>query len=137
MYNESSSSPTVTNNILWGDSPSEIYNVSSSSPSVAYSDIQGGYTGTGNINADPLLADVANGDLHLQQGSPCIDAGDNSAPSLPATDFEGDDRKIDDPKVADTGNGTSPIVDMGADEYAPKEEEFPWEMFLPAIIKKK
>ena len=72
-----SSSPTVTNCILWGDSPDEMYD-QDSTPSVTYSDIQGGHTGIGNIDADPLFMDGANGDLHLQQGSPCIDAGDNS-----------------------------------------------------------
>ncbi|MFC1845095.1 hypothetical protein ACFLZ5_09950 [Thermodesulfobacteriota bacterium] len=45
-----------------------------------------------------------------------MDAGDNSALALPATDIDGDDRKIDDPAVSDTGNGTPPIVDMGAYE---------------------
>ena len=123
IRNFSSSSPTVTNCILWGDSPAEILN-SLATPSVTYSDIQGGYTGTGNIDADPLFVDGANGDLHLQQGSPSIDAGDNSAPSLPSTDFEGDDRKIDDPTVTDTGNGTPPIVDMGADEFEPVVADF-------------
>jgi hypothetical protein len=66
-----------------------------------------------------MFVDQANGDFHLRQGSPCIDAGDNSAYSLPATDFEGDDRRIDDPTVPDTGYGTPPIVDMGADEFVP------------------
>ena len=117
------SSPTVTNCILWEDTPNEFYNSSSSSPSVTYSDIQGGYAGTGNINADPMFVDQSNGDLHLQQGSPCVDAGDNSAPALPTTDIDGDNRKIDDPKVADTGNGTPPIVDMGADEFKPVQPE--------------
>lgn len=40
-----------------------------------YSDIQGGWSGIGNINADPLFVDTANGDYRLQGGSPCIDAG--------------------------------------------------------------
>ncbi|MBN2059208.1 MAG: right-handed parallel beta-helix repeat-containing protein [Deltaproteobacteria bacterium] len=138
MYNENSSSPTLTNSILWGNDPEGIFNSVSSTASVTYSDIQGGYTGTGNINADPMFVDQGNGGLHLQQDSPCIDAGDNSAPSLPTTDFDGDDRKIDDPKVADTGNGTPPIVDMGMDEYVPDPApEFPWEIFYPAFIKKK
>lgn len=60
-----------------------------------------------NINEDPSL-DI---DLHLQVGSPCIDAGDNNAPEIPLTDLDGNDRIID-------GNfdGTAD-VDMGAHEY--------------------
>jgi hypothetical protein len=33
-----------------------------------------------------------------------------------ATDFDGGPRYVDDPTVVDTGNGTAPIVDMGAYE---------------------
>jgi len=95
----SSSSPTVTNSILWGDSPDEIYNSAVSSPSVTYSDIQGGYTGTGNINADPLFVDPdgpdnipgnEDDDYHLTAGSPCIDTGTSSG--APDTDLEGKPR---------------------------------------------
>ena len=118
------SSPKFSNCIMWGDIPDEIYNYDTESiPTVTYSDIQYGYPGTGNIDEDPLfvyisdLVDPANWDLHLQANSPCIDAGDNDALNLPEFDFEGDDRKIDDPLKYDTGNGASPIVDMGADEY--------------------
>ena len=99
-----SSSPTLTKCILWGDTAPigpEIYN-SGSTPTVTYSDIAGGYTGTGNINADPLFADA---DLRLSAGSPCIDAGDNSAvPAGVETDLDGNPRIV---------NGT---VDMGAYE---------------------
>jgi predicted outer membrane repeat protein len=107
----------VANSILWGDSPNEIA-CDSATISVTYSDIQGEPTwpGTGNINADPKFVDEENGDFHLTNDSSCIDAGDNSALALPATDIDGDDRKIDDPAVDDTGNGDSPIVDMGAYE---------------------
>jgi PKD repeat protein len=56
-------------------------------------------------NQDPLFVDAANGDYHLIESSPCIDAGDNSAPALPTTDKDGYPRIM---------NG---IVDMGAYEY--------------------
>jgi hypothetical protein len=45
-------------------------------------------TGTnGNISADPLFANPTQGDYHLQQGSPSIDAGFNQAPNLPDTEI--------------------------------------------------
>ena len=43
----------------------------------------GGWTGSGNIDADPLFVDPVNGDFHLQAGSPCIDTGDPSSPLDP------------------------------------------------------
>jgi len=111
MYNWESS-PVVTNCILWGDSPDEIYD-SGSTPVVTYCDVQGGYSGVGNIDADPLFVNPAADDYHLQSGSPCIDTGSNAAPSLPTTDFEGDPRIVD-------GNGDgSAVADMGVDEYVP------------------
>jgi hypothetical protein len=41
---------------------------------VRYSDVQGGYPGDGNIPYSPLFASTSN--LHIVEGSPCIDAGD-------------------------------------------------------------
>jgi predicted outer membrane repeat protein len=108
LYN-ANSAPILTNSILWGNG-TEISD-STSTPVVTYSDIQGGYTGTGNIDDDPLFVDAANGDLHLGTGSPCIDAGDNGAQNLPPYDFEGDDRILD---GDDDGTAT---VDMGVDEF--------------------
>ncbi len=65
-----------------------------------------------NIDQDPLFVDVSdpdpgNWDLHLNGGSPCIDAGTANAPSLPATDFDGE------PRIR------GPAPDMGADETPP------------------
>ncbi len=65
---------TITNCIFWGNTPYGI----GGSPTVSYSDVQGGYIGEGNIDADPLF--VGEGDYRLVEGSPCIDAG-NPAPS--------------------------------------------------------
>ena len=117
IHNYINGNSTVTNCVLWGNTAAigpEIRNYSST-PAVSYSDIKGGYGGTGNINADPLFADA---DLRLSAGSPCIDAGDNTAvPGGVTTDLDGKERFIEDPFTADTGNGTPPIVDMGAYEY--------------------
>ena len=115
------SSPTLTNCILWGNTPDQIYNADpatrASSPVVSYSDIQGGCAtvagnvcGMGNIDADPLFVDPDNGDFHLGALSPCIDTGDNAAPSLPPYDFEGD------PRIMDGNHDGTPTVDMGVDE---------------------
>jgi hypothetical protein len=62
-------------------------------------------TTAGNINADPDFEDPASDDYHLLGTSPAIDAGENLAPELPATDIEGEDR------IQDV------TVDMGAYEF--------------------
>jgi len=147
MYN-SGSDPTLVNCILWGDSAPggpEIYN-DNSTPVIAYSDIQNsggsgagwdaslGTDGDGNIDAAPLLVDAAHGDLHLQVNSPAIDAGDNTAvPGGITTDLDGNPRFVDIPTAPDTGNGTPPIVDMGAYE-AQVEEPWYW-IYLPLVLR--
>ena len=45
---------------------------------MTYSNIQGGWLGTENINENPLFLDVENGDYSLQASSPAIDAGTSS-----------------------------------------------------------
>lgn len=89
---------TLTNCILWGDTPDEVQ-VSAGMVSAGYSNIQSGFEGEereGNIDADRLFADPDNGDYRLksQAGrwelasqssvkddvtSPCIDAGDSGS----------------------------------------------------------
>jgi len=105
--------PTVTNCILWADMPNEIYN-EGSSPIVAFCDVEGGWTGTRNIDLDPLFEDTEG---RLSWNSPCIDAGDNSVVYV-LTDLDGNPRFADFPGRDDTGSGTPPIVDMGAYEWA-------------------
>jgi len=111
------SDPAITNSILWDDTPDEVY-FYPDSPVIAYCDVQGGWSGTGNIDADPRFADPDNGDYHFLPCSPCIDAGDNDAvPEGITSDLDGSPRFVDDPHMADTGNGDPPIVDMGAYEF--------------------
>ncbi len=130
MYNEDSSSPILTNctfsgnnageyadgmynnassprlmNCIFGGSDEQIYNSGDDAlPVVMYSDVQqasGVYPGEGNINSDPLFFSSSN--LHLQEGSPCIDTGMTTDDS-PATDMDGVTRP--------QGQG----IDMGAYE---------------------
>ncbi len=89
------SSLQLSNCILW-DGGNEIWNNDGSTFMITYSDVQGGWTGQGNINTDPFFADSINGDFHLKSEagrwnpdseswikddvtSPCIDAGDSAS----------------------------------------------------------
>jgi hypothetical protein len=113
----SASSPTVTNCILWSNTPGEIYNASCT-PTVTYSDVQGGWPGDGNIDADPCF--VAAGNLRLKPDSPCIDAGDTTVMVGISLDLDGNPRGLDDPKTPDTAISVAGvIVDMGAYEFQP------------------
>jgi hypothetical protein len=70
------SSPTITNTILWADTAPECQEISEGgNPTVTYCDVQGGWPGLGNIDADPLFAGPEREDFHLRWHSPCIDAG--------------------------------------------------------------
>ncbi len=58
-----------------------------------------------NIDVSPNFFDPINGDYHTQNGSPCIGAGSTNAPSLPATDLDGNPRII---------NG---VIDIGCYQF--------------------
>jgi parallel beta-helix repeat protein len=107
----------LANCILWGGGEYLIWNNDDSTINITYSNVQGGYPGLGNIDADPLFVDVPGGNYRLSPGSPCIDAGDNTAvPEDITTDLDGNPRFLEIPETDDTGNGDLPIVDMGAYE---------------------
>ncbi len=117
------SDATITNCVLWGNTDgvdleaAQVGSDAGSTATVNYSCIQGlsgALGGTGNIGDDPLFADA---DLRLPLGSPANDAGQNAAvPASVTSDADGNPRFLDDPTVADSGDGTAPIVDMGAFE---------------------
>jgi len=119
IYNSYGNWMMLTNCILWGDTvngqPNEIYD--NGCVYVNYCDIEGGWYGIGNIDADPQFADPVNNNYHLASDSPCIDVGDSNGTYSGQVDIDGDDRVID---IDGKGDGIVD-VDMGVDEY--KEEE--------------
>lgn len=107
----------IYNSIIW-DLPSQIENKDNSSITISYSDVRGGYTGTGNIDADPLFTDIETLNFKLQSGSPCIDRGNNDAvPGWLTYDAAGDSRFVNDPGMPDLGYGTAPLLDIGPYEF--------------------
>jgi hypothetical protein len=112
----------LVNCILWDNpGPLALYD-GGASASVSYCNVQGGegsvyvgdtgdvlIWGEGNIDADPRF--VGNGDYHLSQVSPCIDAGTDAGVY---TDLDGSSRPVDCLPV--DRNGPLPDFDMGAYE---------------------
>ncbi|MBN1127300.1 MAG: right-handed parallel beta-helix repeat-containing protein, partial [Sedimentisphaerales bacterium] len=96
--------PTMTNCILWGNTPT----ANSGPATITYSDVQGGYAGTGNLDSDPLFVNALYSDYHLLEGSPCFNIGNNSATGIPTMDRDDKTRIL----------GTA--VDLGAYEFGPR-----------------
>ena len=102
----------IVNSIFWGNE-TDGANLSGSNLNVSYSDVQGGFAGTGNIDADPLFVDAANGNYRLGVGSPCTDKG--TPIGAPTHDIQG------------TPRDTAP--DMGAYEWTG------FRIFLPLTLR--
>lgn len=117
-----SSSATLINCIFWNDIAASGENSEISSGStvtITYSDIdQSGYAGSnGNIDANPLFVDPADGNFQIQPDSSAVDAGNNAAvPNGITTDLAGNPRFQNVPTSTHSGSGSTPIVDMGAYE---------------------
>jgi len=70
--------PTVFNSIVWNNQAgtgSSIHVDLSSEPIVTYSNVEGGWTGLGNLDEDPMFVRVGRRDVRLLWPSPSIDAG--------------------------------------------------------------
>jgi len=78
------SSQVFRNCIIWANENGSVLEVKRGYPPdvylpvVTFSDVEGGYPGPGNINADPMcfFPSADEPDLHLCAFSPCVDAGD-------------------------------------------------------------
>ncbi|MHC4733113.1 MAG: right-handed parallel beta-helix repeat-containing protein, partial [Planctomycetota bacterium] len=75
----------ITSCIFWGNTGGAISAIDDVTVTVTYSDVQSGWPGEGNIDADPLFRDpdgiddipgTEDDNLRLLPDSPCIDAGD-------------------------------------------------------------
>ena len=83
ITNQNNAISTLTNCIIW-ENPSgsssagfSWYDVNQNI--ITYSLVYGGFTGEGNISANPLFVDEANGDYRLQLTSPAVNTGSNAA----------------------------------------------------------
>jgi hypothetical protein len=85
------SNVTVNNSILWDNQAQSIFVGAGPDPLITYSDVEHGWPGEVNLDADPLFTDEDHYHLHSEYGcwdpdsldwvyhgqtSPCIDAGD-------------------------------------------------------------
>jgi len=134
--------PIIVNSIIYmNGAGGQVPQISARDAAVSYCDVEGGYAGTGNIDADPCFASPpywgnpaepnlpaarddptavwVSGDYHLRDNSPCIDAGDPDffpaqTPNLShffAVDIDGQPRVM------------GPRPDLGYDEVARPEPE--------------
>jgi parallel beta-helix repeat protein len=109
-----SDSVIVMNTILWGNSAPTGGQIDTTGgkPRVVYCDVQGGWTGTGNINLDPQFV-IGDSLCHLPHdpSNPCVNTGADSVQIngqwyyCPTDDYEGDERPY-----------MGRLPDMGADE---------------------
>lgn len=104
-----------------------------------YSNIEGGFSGEGNIDADPLLKPGPGGDFYLSQvaagdpeDSPCVDAGSDLAENICFTgdtfDFCMDERTTRTDSVFDSG-----FVDMGYHYQIPTPTNTPMPTVTPTM----
>lgn len=141
------SAPRLENTIVWGNiaaagQGASVYAGPNTYITARYSDVQGGQAGIVGgaavpawehcIDVDPAFTNAGAGDYSLLESSPCIDAGGNSLAGADDgdADFDGDGgealpidlagrpRFADRAATPDTGEGTPPVVDIGAYEFA-------------------
>jgi hypothetical protein len=111
----------ITNTVLW-DNQDDLINVSA-----AFSDVEDGDPGPGNLSSYPLFTLPSFGFYSLHAGSQAIDAG--TSQGAPADDLAGTPRPLD-------GNGDlTPAVDMGAYEFDPAHPPTAGALYLPLVFK--
>ena len=103
LYARMASIVTAQNCIFWNVNSGADVSNNASTVTINYSDVRGGFAGSGNINSLPLF--VSASDFHLTATSPCINTG--TLAGAPPMDIENNPRPLP--------VGTNP--DMGAYEF--------------------
>ena len=67
----------ASHSIFWNPNGQEL--VLPSLATTDFCDVEGGYAGVANLDADPLFNDAATGNYSLRETSPCVDSGSSSA----------------------------------------------------------
>nr|HPQ39475.1 hypothetical protein [bacterium] len=108
--------PVMTNCILWNNIPEETAGIP---PQIIFSDIMGGFPGTGNIDEDPLFTTGIYGHYYLSQtasgqteDSPCIDSGSDLSEFICASTLP-DPVCLDEMTTRTDQTGDAGLVDMG------------------------
>jgi len=89
------STSSVKNSICWTNQP-DVFSVNAGTFQCTYSDVFGGYTGTGNINVNPAFVGSGDHPFALQDTSRCRNAGnpDTTGLLLPLFDLAGSPRFV-------------------------------------------
>lgn len=120
---------TLTNSIVWGNNGLDLE--CAATCTVTYSDMDGGWAGTGNINADPLFVSPVMRDYRLTGGSPAIDAG--TPMGAPVDDLDGNPRDaMPDMGAYEYLAPTSVLISSFADQATPVSPF--WLVLLPLAI---
>lgn len=135
----------VRNSIFWNNGFGHGLTTNNADADVTNSIMENGFTGDANLFDDPLFViepsaegtPHLNGDVHLQPGSPAIDAGNNgSIPVEFTVDAEGHPRMID----VQTGE-IGGIIDIGAFEVqeaitsiAPMHSALAWNVYPNPVM---
>jgi hypothetical protein len=110
---------TIKNCIVWGNRAEVGTKQLHSCSTPTYSCIEGSNYGVGsNITDPPVLRDPERGDFHLEQSSPCVDAGGIVGFTV---DYDSEARPHDGSPVP-RGDGSD--FDIGADEWSPGVPEY-------------
>ena len=119
-FDNSGGTSTITNCILWDDTASSNpeVRVITGGPTINYTDIEGGWSGSGgnNKNVNPNF----DSNYRLQCGSQCVNAGQDSSVPTDALDVNEDGVTGEDAPDLDLLTRIVTVVDMGAYEKQPE-----------------